>query len=524
MFKKNKDKLFKILPIIFLFGMIFFGKETKAAVYFKNLDTPTTTYNNANTSDALQFKLGQPITATSAQSSYYFNLGFIEGLNCSIVTPNNGMSIAMAEFSANDYTQAHLINAYVMFSAANHNNGSALPKSFTWQQNTDSSFALNNSHWYALRIYCGDNGLGAIGSTTLSATTGSDHSWVYGREWDNPPYFCLADVSSTDCQQTIPTPNINYYFPTNGTTTPFFSGFILGITNTTSTDTCTITIHTFVPQTSVSQTQTKTNLCGIMQENGIVIPFNGRGMEISTTATTTLLSQATLNINGVDTASTTIAFDLQPICANALLNTCSGQATSTYILTLPTYNNTFTPSGTYAGQVTTTVQSNLPYDYIAPLLGVTSTPSSTISNPYFCNGITDLGNCALYVIYAGGQLLFLPSQQNINTLQATMEGYQNVLPFSLFFAIVNGLNNSIAANNTPTSQTIDMKVMDMQGNYRNLGSINSTFLVDHLTTTSGVGQCNTACAQDKVDRLFKFVKMGIWMTAGIKIVGMITAL
>ena len=135
-----------------------------------------------------------------------------------------------------------------------------------------------------------------------------------------------------------------------------------------------------------------------------------------------------------------------------------------------------------------------------------------------------------YTIRTGfniSQFLFVANNSNIDGLKDEIQKFENIFPFSLYFQVLNTTKNSLRSSNVATTTNTSLSIVGLQGNNLTLFTLTSTTLKDALvnaTQTTRFGTtpgCNYACADDRIERIFNFISMGIWIYTGITILGMI---
>jgi len=91
----------------------------------------------------------------------------------------------------------------------------------------------------------------------------------------------------------------------------------------------------------------------------------------------------------------------------------------------------------------------------AESLGLWGISTSTlVGSSYTCQGLTDLGNCALYILTSFGNFLFQPSTFSQSYIQSGVTSLQSVFPFSLVFNSLNTINATLTANTTSSPELV----------------------------------------------------------------------
>lgn len=286
-------------------------------------------------------------------------------------------------------------------------------------------------------------------------------------------------------------PSISFVYPTNGTTTLPFNNFITSFSNLTSTDNYQVSINYFIPNTSNNNTVTITKTGGQLMAYAGTLSNQNFGITASEVANATLYDITNFeipdNLDNYIVATTSITW-------SANYSTTSSQQTYAFV----------NASGTVF--VSNNVQS------------ITNINESSTMNCESPSSTLDLGGDISWGLCSAGQALFVGNPALITNLQNSISNFQNVFPFSLFFGITNPVENVINNTASSTPQALNLEIMGLNYQYYNLGSITSSTLVNVLTTN----HCDTTCANDAVGNYFGVSTMLIWLTAGIKIVLMVT--
>jgi len=129
---------------------------------------------------------------------------------------------------------------------------------------------------------------------------------------------------------------------------------------------------------------------------------------------------------------------------------------------------------------------------------------------------TDIGGGLRYGLCSAGIFLFYPSEESMTNLGDKFSSFQDVFPFNLYFGIAEQFATS-TANQSATSTPLQLKISNWSGGNVTLFSASSSFWETIFTTDD----CNSACATATKNRIFDFMKMVVWLSTSLIILGMI---
>lgn len=344
----------------------------------------------------------------------------------------------------------------------------------------------------------GCSGMGATVNANIAVVYGSGTSpecWANSSPY---PFAIEMYVNST----ALPGPTVSFQFPVNGTTTSDFSTWYVNVSNMSTT----VRYLTNVQYSLVSSSlQYADSFGGVLTGTTYANLHWLKGQSLASPYSATSTWNATAYVTLADcttncvVASTSIQFTVNnnaPILQNNTTSLIYNLASSS----VPTNNATDTNSC-----------SNW------------TTPGS---------GIFDIGNGLLY---AGCRLIvftLVPGSNFTNALSASIQGFQGIFPFNLYFAVVGGVRDDLFldASSTPTT-TLTLSTQGLYGEQLNLINVSSTFLASALSTPTTTGAfggtihgCDINCSTEKISNAYLPIKIAVWIIAGLKIVGMITAL
>lgn len=124
--------------------------------------------------------------------------------------------------------------------------------------------------------------------------------------------------------------------------------------------------------------------------------------------------------------------------------------------------------------------------------------------------------------YSALTFLFIPDQADIANLGATIGGFKDVVPFSLYYSVIDPINQSI--RNTASSTASGTLTVQLAG-FRDYDSpftltvLTPTLLKDSLTTA----HCDSTCAETRKERLWDWFRIVLWMSTGVALLGMIVS-
>jgi len=131
---------------------------------------------------------------------------------------------------------------------------------------------------------------------------------------------------------------------------------------------------------------------------------------------------------------------------------------------------------------------------------------------------TDIGGGLFYALCSAGQFLFTPSQTSVTNLETSIQQFQNVFPFNLYFGIVGDLVSSTDSENVATSTPLTLKIPNLSGSGTvTLFNATSSFWVKIFTTEN----CNSNCATAVQTNIFDFMKMLIWLATAFILITMV---
>lgn len=239
-------------------------------------------------------------------------------------------------------------------------------------------------------------------------------------------------------------PFLNFLYPTNGTTTPPFTQWLVNVYNLQAGPTYSISIHytpIVNPNTNNNPIYADTSLPFTSTSSNIVIPHTAQITSLgSVTSTFTVnatayLTETVSNGSGI-IGSTTISFTAIP-----RLSTNNGVTIGTSTVVTPTLN----ASGTLSLNVGTDTT-----DYGNLAGGAATDKCTPASSP------TDVGGGIAYGLCAAGQFLFTPNSNFTYALQTGYTSIGGAFPFSLVFGIHNVLESS---TNQFTNTSTDMAIV-----------------------------------------------------------------
>lgn len=265
-----------------------------------------------------------------------------------------------------------------------------------------------------------DEGVGFLGSGSYSVNhNGSSQHWSF----DSLPYFCLATTFAECGSSSPPSPTISLTYPINGSSIRDFGAWLVNVSTTDS---------------SSYQGTTEVVYYGGYGSSTFQ-DFGSFAQGISSVPTPVIKSTL---LNPIINVSATSTWYAQPFY---VWRDSSGTEESTSGTIISFFIN---PQSASSSPTSTLGVLN-------PFLPVTSSSaSSTVSNPYVCSGITDIGNCVLYVIYNAAQFLFVPNVAVTSYLSQSVIALQNAPPFSGVFQTLSAVQS--AASSSPTGADLSV--------------------------------------------------------------------
>jgi hypothetical protein len=296
------------------------------------------------------------------------------------------------------------------------------------------------------------------------------------------PWFSITGVSGPALAP--PGPSLKFVFPTDGTTTPNFTNYILQLSgNVTSTDSCYVVTEDFVPQVTGLRTLTpQTFPCGWLQNSGIAVYKPTFGITVPNDATSSppIIARGFVydvtdfqipdNLDNFLIASATVEYQIIPIQNTAGSNP---NATTTILNTSPWLN----ASGTFTGNAAITVSQSA-----APVPSVTS---ATFNCPT-PSGITDIGGGVYWGLCNVAALLLVPNTSLTEYLTTGFQNFQQAFPFSVVFGIHTILTQNIS---TAVSSGTAVIALTMPSFVPDIGGRSMT-LVGSSTLKNAVGAQN----------------------------------
>jgi len=114
--------------------------------------------------------------------------------------------------------------------------------------------------------------------------------------------------------------------------------------------------------------------------------------------------------------------------------------------------------------------------------------------------------------------MFVPGQiaDSVGILQNNIQSFKNVIPFSIYFSVTSSTIEGLSATSTGNSISVDLPSLS-GATVTTVPIITSTTLTDAFTTT----HCNSTCASAIKTRIFNWIKVLIWGSAGIAAITLI---
>jgi len=138
-----------------------------------------------------------------------------------------------------------------------------------------------------------------------------------------------------------------------------------------------------------------------------------------------------------------------------------------------------------------------------------------------CEFNLGMGNLAGFVVGYGSwsNAVFGDS---FGTLGKAVGSFKTAPPFSLYFNATDGIRNAISSS-TPSTYDLKLKLpsWSMGGDAGNTDFTLTTLTSTTLQTALTTNLCNTACATTRKDFAFDWMRVVIWASQGILIVGMV---
>lgn len=512
MFKRLQDKRIILAGMVFLLGFFILPSFSHASILAYHLDTPTSTigvngpvdlgWNNPTGYTGDLYVAIQSTNFENINGAHWTGSSFSAG-GCanasygvtSTVATNNS---TLGWNSCNSVPSWNYASdgKYIFFFS-----GTTLPA-------TDSGGHLWNYYitpGVEMGIYFHNSNSGNYSPTTfanVSSTVGSE----------DLPYDCitttLADAQSCFTSgPPAPSPTISFLYPTEGITTTAFSAFAMGYNNLIATHTYQTDITYSVPQITGEKTLSFTDTGANIGTARLVPIPSGPGSYINQSSVNEIANASLYDVTNFLIPDTLSPFLIATTSVeyNVLVNGTALNATTSFTNVFIIGSSTIE---------TSTILNPIQYG---------NTPITTSTFALQCakpSDWTDFGGDLLFAGCGFLNVAILPQAPITSVLEGEIQGFQNIFPFSLYFGIVNPINTTIqntasSSNSSPTA--LNLEIMDMNGNYFNLGSITSSTLLTVLQTP----KCNLTCAQQAVGNYFGVADMLIWTTAGIKIVLMI---
>lgn len=114
--------------------------------------------------------------------------------------------------------------------------------------------------------------------------------------------------------------------------------------------------------------------------------------------------------------------------------------------------------------------------------------------------------------------MFVPGQiaDSVGVLQTNIEAFKTVFPFSVYYSVTGSVEEGIASSTADATLSVDLPSLS-GATVTEVDVLTENTITDALTTT----HCDADCAEGIKTRLFNWIKVIIWTSAGITAVAII---